>query len=74
LDMRRAAWLDRVYRRSHSLNSRHAAEMALKAFDRVFGEPAESIIDKVKRGELDVYVSLTGLQLGWIRLALAHTR
>jgi len=53
--MRRAAWLDRVYRRSHSLNSRHAAEMALKAFDRVFGEPAESIIDKVKRGELDVY-------------------
>jgi len=56
LDARRAAWLDRVFRRSHSANSRHAAEMALKAFDRVFGEPVEAVIDRVKRGELDVYM------------------
>jgi len=44
--------LDRVYRPSHSANSRHAAEMALRAFDRVFGEPAEAIIEKVKRKKL----------------------
>ncbi|MEM2507440.1 MAG: hypothetical protein QXF61_10410, partial [Nitrososphaeria archaeon] len=55
MDARRAAWLDRVFRRSHSVNSRHAAEMALKAFDRVFGEPVEAVIEGVKRGELDVY-------------------
>lgn len=55
LDARRKAWLDRVFRRSHSVNSRHAAEMALKAFDKVFSEPVEAVIDRVKRGELDVY-------------------
>lgn len=55
LDARRKVWLDRVYRRSHSSNSRHAAEMALRAFDRVFGEPAEVVVDKVKRGELDAF-------------------
>lgn len=48
-------WLDRVFRRSHSVNSRHAAEMALRAFDRVFGEPVEGVIEKVKGGKLDVY-------------------
>lgn len=48
-------WLDRVFRRSHSVNSRHAAEMALRAFDRVFGEPVEDVIEKVKEGKLDVY-------------------
>ena len=55
MDKRRRAWLDKVYRRSHSENSRHAAEMALRAFDRVFGEACEAVIEKVKRGELDVY-------------------
>jgi len=29
--------------------------MALRAFDRVFSEPAEVVIEKVKRGELDPY-------------------
>jgi len=55
LDGRRAAWLERVFRRSHSVNSRHAAEMALKAFDKVFGMPAEDVIEDVRRGKLDVY-------------------
>lgn len=40
---------------SHSANSRHAAEMALRAFDRGFGEPAEVVIDRVKGVELDVF-------------------
>lgn len=48
-------WLDRIFRPSHSANSRHAAEMALRAFDKVFGESAEVSIEKVKRGTLDVY-------------------
>lgn len=47
--------MERVYRPSHSANSRHAAEMALRAFDRVFGESAEAVIDKVKRKKLDAY-------------------
>lgn len=29
--------------------------MALKAFDRFFGEPVEAVIERVKRGELDSY-------------------
>jgi len=29
--------------------------MALKAFDRVFGEPAEVLIDRVKQGEAEAY-------------------
>jgi len=58
LDELRSSWLDRVYRRSHSNNSRHAAEMALRAFDRVFGESVEVYIDKIKRGDVDAYSAL----------------
>ncbi|MGD0072398.1 MAG: site-specific integrase [Candidatus Bathyarchaeia archaeon] len=55
MDPRRQDWLNRVYRRSHSQNSRHAVEMALRAFDREIGEPAERVIAKVKSNQLDVY-------------------
>ena len=55
MDDLRKVWLDRVYRPSHSANSRHAAEMALRAFDRVFGEPTEAIIVKAKGKKLDAY-------------------
>ena len=55
MDPRRQDWLDRVYRRSHSQNSTHAVEMALRAFDRETGEPAETVIAKVKSNQLDVY-------------------
>ena len=52
---RRIAWLSRVYRRSHSDHSRHSAEMALRAFDKKLGEPAESFIERIKNREIDVY-------------------
>ena len=55
MDLGRKDWLNRVYRRSHSQNSRHAVEMALRAFDREIGESAESVIAKVKGNQLDVY-------------------
>ena len=55
MDARRKVWLEKVYRRSHSINSRHAVEMALGAFDRATGEPVESTVGKVKNGQLDVY-------------------
>lgn len=51
----RAAWLDRVYRRSHSDHSRHAAEMALRAFDRTLGRSVEGLIDAIKNEKLEVY-------------------
>lgn len=51
----RADWLDKVFRRSHSENSRHAAEMALRVFDKHMGESAEQVISKIKAGALDVY-------------------
>jgi len=55
VDERREAWFDRIYRPSHSENSRHAAEMALRAFDRVLGEPVEVFINKVKLGKAEPY-------------------
>jgi integrase len=55
LDAHRLDWLNRVYRRSKSQNSRHAVEMALRVFDREIGESAEVVIMKVKNGQLDVY-------------------
>jgi len=55
LSSHREDWLGKVFRRSHSDNSRHGAEMALKAFDRALGESAEVVIDRVKREEVDVY-------------------
>ncbi len=58
MDPRRQDWLNRVYRRSHSYNSMHAVEMALRAFDRKTGEPTEAIILKVKSSQLDVYETL----------------
>jgi hypothetical protein len=53
LDDLRKNWSDRVYRSSRSVNSRHVAEMAVRAFERFFGEPTEAIIEKVKRKKLD---------------------
>lgn len=55
MNKRRIAWLDRVYRRSHSDHSKHAAEMALRAFDRIVGKSAEAVIDAVKKEKRDVY-------------------
>lgn len=55
MDASREIWLEKVYRRSHSYNSRHTDEMALCVFDREMGESAESIIEKVKADTLDVY-------------------
>jgi integrase len=52
---RREIWLDMVFRRSHSSHSKHAMEMALKAFDRAFGDPIEVVINRVKSGEVDVF-------------------
>ena len=36
-------------------NGRAGSNPAPRAFDKVFGEPAEVVIGKVKRGDLDVY-------------------
>ena len=58
IDARRQDWLNRVYRRSHSYNSMHAVEMALRSFDRENGESAETIILKIKSSQLDVYDTL----------------
>jgi integrase len=60
LDEHRKAWFDRIYRPSHSDNSRHVAEMALRAFDRVLGEPAEIFIGKVKQGKAEPYSVFDG--------------
>ncbi|MEM2780439.1 MAG: hypothetical protein QW791_06180 [Candidatus Bathyarchaeia archaeon] len=46
--MSRAGWLDRFFRRSHYVSSRHAAEIDLKAFEKVFDEPVEAVIERVK--------------------------
>lgn len=51
----RNAWLDKVFRRSHSDNSRKAGEMALRAFDKVFEQSVEQYVSKLERGELDPY-------------------
>ncbi|MEM3584617.1 MAG: hypothetical protein QW193_05005 [Nitrososphaerales archaeon] len=51
----RNAWLDKVFRHSHSYNSRKAGEMALKAFDRIFEQPIEDYVDKLECGEIDPY-------------------
>ncbi len=48
-------WLDKVFKRNQSYNSRKAAEMALRAFDKIFGEPIEHYVARLERGGLDAY-------------------